>query len=152
MKIVFRNAAVAATLTLSLIALTPLCGLFFACGCTWPWSGFFFGCNYFDPMAEHRCPWCASGLAGGLSVGLSVTLGVVICWGRFATPIHCHRWSVFTRIGTGMLVFLCTAILSGWLAAYSQHYPLGPMGAEHTNGKADQRINADRCQSIRPAQ
>ncbi|MGJ0485167.1 MAG: hypothetical protein ACR65R_11655 [Methylomicrobium sp.] len=152
MKIVFRNTATAATLTLSLVALTPLCGLFFACGCTWPWSGFFFDCNYFDLMTEHRCPWCASRLAGGLSAGLSVIFGVVASLARFATPIHCNRGNVFTRIGTGMLAFLCAASLSGWLAAHSQHYPLGPMGSAHANVKADQRFNADRFQSIRPAQ
>lgn len=152
MKIVFRNTAASATLALSLIVLTQLCGLFFACGCTWLWAGFFFDCNYFDPVAGHRCPWCASRLAGVLSVGLSVTLGVVVSWERFATPIHCSPWKVFSRIGTGMLVFLCAAILSGWLAAHSQHYPLGPLGAEQANRKADQRINADRFQSIQPVQ
>jgi hypothetical protein len=120
-------ASAAATGGIGMIAVTPLCGLLFACGCSWPWSGFFFDCNYFHPNAEYRCPWYASPLAGGLSVGLSVVLGMIASGLSISTLTRRHRWEHLIRVGTGTVVFFCTAILSGWLAAHSQHYPLGPV-------------------------
>ncbi|MGR9100857.1 MAG: hypothetical protein ACU826_09855, partial [Gammaproteobacteria bacterium] len=63
------------TLLIALAGITPLCGVLFDCGCTWPWMGLDQNCNINDPAARFECPWCASWAAGGLSVGLSTIAG-----------------------------------------------------------------------------
>ncbi|WP_374087259.1 hypothetical protein [Methylomicrobium lacus] len=150
-KMTAKTGSAAAILTLALIAITPLCGLLFACGCAWPWSGFFFGCNYFDPTAEHHCPWCASTLAGWLSVGVSITLGTLASLAPFTAQARRSGSETLIRTGAGILAFLCTAVLSGWLAARSQHYPHGPIGDRETAATQDNAANADRSQSIPPS-
>jgi hypothetical protein len=131
MRIVFRAGPAAAVLAIGLIVLTPLCGLLFACGCAWPWSGFFFDCNYFDPGAKHRCPWCILPLAAGLPV----ILGMLAAWTGLGMPSFPKRPDYFARIGAGMLVYLCAALLLGWLAAQHRHYPLGPAGYDAAAAK-----------------
>ncbi|MEC4747493.1 hypothetical protein [Methylomicrobium sp. Wu6] len=147
MKITAKKASAAITLIIALILTTPVCGLLFGCGCAWPWSGFFFGCDYFDPAAEHRCPWCASTFSGGLSVVLSAAFGMIAALAPFTAPTHRSASEYLLRIGAGMLIFLCTAILSGWLAAHSQHYPFAPRATQHPD-LIRRRINADKSQSI----
>ena len=49
-------AAVTAVVVFALIAITPLCGLMFDCGCDWPWSGPYHHCNFFDALAKLKCP------------------------------------------------------------------------------------------------
>jgi hypothetical protein len=61
-------AAVTAVVVFGLIAITPLCGLMFDCGCDWPWSGLYHHCNFFDALAKLKCPWCDSTVAGALSM------------------------------------------------------------------------------------
>jgi hypothetical protein len=128
MRIVLKGAPAVAMLAISLIMLTPLCGLLFACGCAWPWSGFFFGCNYFDPASAHRCPWCTLPLAGGLPV----IFAVFASWTGVFASIWPKRPDFLIRTGAGILVFLCVALLSGWLAAHHRHYPFGPAGGGET--------------------
>jgi hypothetical protein len=132
MRVVLKGAPAGATLAISLIVLTPLCGWLFVCGCAWPWSGFFFGCNYFDPASTQRCPWCALPLAGVFPV----IFAVFVSWAGVSASSGPKRSDYLIRIGAGMWVFLCAALLSGWLAAHHRHYPFGPVGAEEAVAKA----------------
>jgi hypothetical protein len=59
-------AALAVVAVFALIAITPLCGLMFDCGCDWPWNGLHHHCNVFDAHAKLKCPWCDSKVAGTL--------------------------------------------------------------------------------------
>ena len=61
-------AAVTAVVVFGLIAITPLCGLMFDCGCDWPWSGLYHHCNFFDALSKLKCPWCNNVAAGALSM------------------------------------------------------------------------------------
>ena len=61
-------AAVTAVVVFALIAITPLCGLMFDCGCDWPWSGLYHHCNFFDALAKLKCPWCNNVAADALSM------------------------------------------------------------------------------------
>ncbi|MGR8942087.1 MAG: hypothetical protein ACU83P_10910 [Gammaproteobacteria bacterium] len=113
------------TLLLAAVVVTPLCGLFFGCGCTWPWSGFVALCNYYQPAAEHRCPWCASLLAGWLSVGLAIASGVSAALFAHFNAKRAIAGECLARIGLGMVVFTVIAVLGAWLALTGQGYPWG---------------------------
>lgn len=153
MQITAKKASAVAILIIALILVTPFCGLLFACGCTWPWSGFFISCNYFDPAAEHRCPWCISALSGWMSVGLSIAFGMIGSLLAFTTPAHQNpnASEYFARIGAGTLAFLCAATLSGWLAAHHSHYPFGLTADERTDLIIRHGTNAGMSQSVPPA-
>jgi hypothetical protein len=61
-------AAVAVVIVFALIAITPLCGFMFDCGCDWPWHGLHRHCNAFAAHSELKCPWCDDIVAGSLSM------------------------------------------------------------------------------------
>ena len=48
-------AAVTAVVAFGFIAITPLCGLMFDCGCDWPWFGLHHHCNIFEEQAKLKC-------------------------------------------------------------------------------------------------
>lgn len=108
------------TLLISLIILTPLCGWLFACGCTWPGLGLDANCNFHQPHALHQCPWCASTVAGWGSVIIALAAGVVVPLASVVT----RQKSVAYKVLLGVLVFVAVAILTGFLAAVTQGYPL----------------------------
>ena len=62
-------AAVTAVVVFALIAVTPLCGFMFNCGCHWPWADH---CNFFDALSKLKCPWCNNVAAGALSMACRV--------------------------------------------------------------------------------
>ncbi len=108
----------------ALIAVTPLCGALFQCGCDWPWSGLDSGCNYFKPSARHRCPWCVS-LAGGiLSTGSAIAAGIGV---SVLLPSVLRRplTDVMLRIVVGLASFAVIALSAAAIAALLQAYPLG---------------------------
>jgi hypothetical protein len=121
----------ATTFLIALIVITPLCGLMFDCGCTWPWDGLHRNCNFYEPRAMAKCPWCVSLAAGFTSVVLSICCGV---WGASidlstafsATGLKIwpkRSWGIpgyIQRICRGLLIFLLTAVLSGWATASLQ--------------------------------
>jgi hypothetical protein len=117
-----RMASGIATVVLALIVVTPLCGLLFDCGCTWPWAGLADHCNIHDKDAIHRCPWCASPIAGTLSVGLSIVAAYVTAASR-RFPIRASVSVSLQRTAAGLLAFLGIAVLSGWISATVQGYP-----------------------------
>jgi hypothetical protein len=73
-------AALAVVFVFGLIAITPLCGLIFDCGCDWPWNGLHHHCNVFDPDAKLKCPWCDSNVAGTLSMIAVFGLSGAAAW------------------------------------------------------------------------
>lgn len=105
--------------------ITPLCGLWFACGCTWPGLGLDSFCNINNPGSRHQCPWCASQWAGFLSVGLSASAGTIASGCSIWNYKDRKIFEVFVRIVFGTFLFFMTACLFGLLAAFLQNYPLG---------------------------
>jgi len=130
-----RFSAGAFTLIAALVLITPLCGLLFDCGCTWPWSGLESHCNIYNPDAPHQCPWCVSAIAGGVSVGLAILLGFLVSIRpvnlgydvRDSALAGIQDVSVFAdfskRVMLGLLCFLMVAVATGWLSSYLQGYP-----------------------------
>jgi hypothetical protein len=112
-------------LIISLIAITPLCGFLFQCGCDWPWLGLDAKCNFYQPNSEHQCPWCASMATGVLSTGTAIVAGIWasnISIGLLISqpPIK----EVLIRILFGVIIFVLIAAIAAKLAAFWQGYPL----------------------------
>ena len=123
-----KKTAVVFTSIIVLIVVTPLCGALFDCGCTWPWSGLDSGCNFHQYNAVHKCPWCDSLITGWLSVGASFASGLFVAASPLPIMGDGARNESLIRILLGTITFLCVAIISGWLAAELQNYPLGIFG------------------------
>lgn len=127
MKPLFKYKLIAASLMgiIALIAITPLCGFLFECGCDWPWLDLDAGCNYHDLHAEHKCPWCASLATGVLSTVTATLLSVLAVMiapvPRFLRFVN--EWVL--RISFGLAIFAGTAFLMAAVAAVRQSYPLG---------------------------
>lgn len=121
-----KRWAVSVTLLLSLVIITPLCGLLFQCGCDWPWLGLDAHCNFYKSYEEHHCPWCVSMVSGVLSAGLAIVSGVytaIVSVETLISPIKRHEVVVRTLVGFG--IFFLVAILTASVAAIWQSYPLG---------------------------
>ena len=123
------------TLAAMLVLITPLCGLLFDCGCTWPWQGFESHCNIHNPEAAYQCPWCVSSMAGILSCGLAVLVGFLLAIKpiksgydiRGSALVGFQQASTapeFTkRVLVGLLGFTVVAAITGWISGYIQGYP-----------------------------
>lgn len=123
------------TVLSSLVLITPLCGLLFDCGCTWPWSGLESDCNIHDPAMAHQCPWCASTIAGVVSVSLAIAMGFLMTIRRipsspYAQMPDLYAWhgrslipAFIKRVGTGLAAFFVTAVVTGWVSGYLVEYP-----------------------------
>ena len=120
----YKADAMAACLTamLGLIIITPICGLLFQCQCDWPWLSFYSDCNYFHSEAIHKCPWCTSDIAGLGSIGMAFFLALA---SLFFTRNRFAAKAIVVQVTFGLTIFILIAVLSGTLAAYSQHYPFG---------------------------
>lgn len=121
--------AAGAVLVVFMIAITPLCGFIFRCGCTWPWLGLDTGCNIYASAALQRCPWCASLTAGALSLGLSAIAGLAAA----LSPLPFVRSATIImelplRIALGIAVFITVALMAGFFSALAQGYALGIYG------------------------
>jgi len=123
------------TLIAMSVLITPLCGLLFDCGCTWPWLGLESHCNIHNSEAEHQCPWCVSIVAGVASVGLAFLVGFLVSMkpANLGYDIRDSALAVIQdapnsagflkRVTLGLLYFLVVAVISGWLSGYLQGYP-----------------------------
>ncbi|MBQ0725367.1 MAG: hypothetical protein KBT50_06165 [Cycloclasticus sp.] len=130
-----RYGAGMVTVVAALILITPLCGVLFNCGCTWPWAGLESHCNIYEPQVEHPCPWCASLLTGALSVGLAVLTGFLVAIKDVKSRHDIHDavlagWQrsrqspgFIKRVVRGLIGFLVVAVAMGWLSAYWQDAP-----------------------------
>jgi len=114
------------TLIITLIIITPLCGFLFQCGCDWPWAGLDANCNFYNPHAIHRCPWCASMFTGILSTGIAIIAGV---WASMTSldlfTDQRPSAEIVMRIVFGTLIFVLMATLIAGFSALYQSYPLG---------------------------
>jgi hypothetical protein len=123
------------TVIAALILITPLCGLLFDCGCTWPWAGLESHCNIHNDQALHQCPWCVSTIAGVVSVGLAVLIGFLLSVKPSSTGYHMQDSALASiqetafvadfvkRVFVGLSGFAATAVATGWLSGYLQGYP-----------------------------
>lgn len=112
------------TLAAIFIVITPLCGVMFQCGCTWPGLGLDAGCNIHDIKAQHQCPWCASPLTGWLSAGFAASIGIIA---SIFPPSWITRQKSFApmwQILLGISIFVTAALITGGISAFLQHYPL----------------------------
>lgn len=119
------------SLLFAFIALTPMCGYLFSCGCTWPWAGLARDCNYFDPQSPLHCPWCDNkllGLGSMLVTGFAAVAGSLapeLARGDFklaslrmaARPMPMAWIAALSllRLGLGIGFFLLAAVGFGWL-------------------------------------
>lgn len=106
--------------------MTPLCGLMFNCGCTWPWQGLDSHCNIHDSTALHQCPWCVSLLAGALSLGLAVLLGFLLAINVTSSGYdsrYAMAWNATGRVMLGLLSFVAISLISGYFVGAWQGYP-----------------------------
>ena len=118
------------TLIISLIIITPLCGLLFQCGCDWPWRGLDADCNFYKSHEKQHCPWCASMLTGILATGLAIIGGVFTSIIVLELPLFSCKNEylsnrIIARISAGLSIFFLIAILTAGIAAFWQDYPLG---------------------------
>lgn len=120
-----KRCSVAITLIIIVVIVTPLCGFLFKCGCDWPWLGLDSDCNYYQPDAEQRCPWCASMIIGIFSTVLTGFMGIYISTISISLTniTGIREMAIRTLLGVFAYVFLVTPIAS--LAAFSQNYSLG---------------------------
>lgn len=114
------------TLAVTLLILTPLCGLLFQCGCDWPWLGLHTGCNYFREDVRFRCPWCESMVTGVIASGVAIPGAVLTAVCRLsvlsvAKPVN----ECVIRISLALSVFITVAVLAALIAAAQQTYPIG---------------------------
>ncbi|MGR9087377.1 MAG: hypothetical protein ACU841_09930 [Gammaproteobacteria bacterium] len=112
------------TLAAELIAITPLCGFLFACGCTWPGLGLDSACNIRDHQASHQCPWCVSPAAGWLSLGFSVGAGVYASSFSFFRLEWNRSYKLIIQISLGVLIFIVSATGAAVISASVQEYPV----------------------------
>jgi hypothetical protein len=120
-------AALAVVAVFALIAITPLCGFMFDCGCDWPWNGLHHHCNVFDAHAKLKCPWCDSKVAGSLSM-LAVfgASGAAAWWfsagGALAAASARTRFTL--GVLAGALAFHLVSLATATLAALATGYLL----------------------------
>jgi hypothetical protein len=121
-----KPKSIAASLTgvACLIIITPLCGLLFHCHCKWPWMGFYFGCNYYQPQVIHKCPWCSSLFSGWFSIGLAFVSALLSAILIKTSPSATTTKAISVRLLSALAVFILVAAICGMIAAYAQDYPL----------------------------
>lgn len=104
--------------------LTPLCGLWFSCGCDWPWGGFFMACNAIvKNTAPPHCPWCVHPVMAAVSIGISLVASTIATSkvGNFSSKSYAAR---LYRIAVGTAVFVSTLSTGAWVGALATGYPL----------------------------
>ncbi|MBS1214331.1 MAG: hypothetical protein H6R26_2948 [Proteobacteria bacterium] len=117
-----RWVSVAAFWTIAALLVTPLCGIWFSCGCDWPWDRFFLACNaVVDNAPLPHCPWCTHPFAAVLSIGLAIGAGSLAAWNGPAWPaspgVKILHWLGVTATFAGVLS------VAGWLTAIATGYP-----------------------------
>jgi hypothetical protein len=116
-------AAVTSVAVFGLIAITPLCGFMFGCGCDWPWSGLYDHCNFFDALSKLKCPWCNNVAAGALS--MLAVFGASILVAYRASSITASANTRFTSgVLAGAVTFHLVSLATGALSALATGYPL----------------------------
>jgi hypothetical protein len=105
------------------ILVTPLCGLFFSCGCDWPWNGLFMACDaILNITPPPHCPWCVIPLAATLSIGSGLVAATLAAWKIRNCPWNRHA-EILYRSGVGLAVFASVLFQGGWLTALASAHP-----------------------------
>ncbi len=114
------------TLIISLIAITPLCGYLFQCGCDWTWLGLDRHCNFHQTHAKYSCPWCASLVTGMLATACATSMAVISSTLSIESLARYHLgYAIVARVLLGLIIFIWLALIAAFLAAVWQNYPLG---------------------------
>jgi hypothetical protein len=106
------KTSVAVTLTIAVALVTPLCGLWFSCGCDWPWYGLFILC---DALVKNtpppHCPWCVHPLPAAVGIAASLAAGAIAAWkARRILPNGCA--GVLCRSGLGVAAFVFALLIN----------------------------------------
>jgi hypothetical protein len=100
----------------SALAVLPICGAMFRCGCTlWSFERY---CNIHHAGGPH-CPWCVGGakvMLPGYLVAMLVATTIELIW------LRRHR-SIGLAMLLGAVSYLACLIASGWVVAKMMHYP-----------------------------
>jgi hypothetical protein len=112
-----------------MIFLLPFCGFIFGCGCSFLWSDALKHCSIYDPMRPD-CPWCLApaGLAGkkALSFLFQMIPFMLIYFAGLAVlrvVRHFRGPGYWRDLAVGVMVFVITGILIGWVYAQATGYP-----------------------------
>ncbi len=117
------RVSVFGTWVIALGLVTPLCGLWFSCGCHWPWNGLFMTCNAIvKATPQPHCPWCVYPLAATMSIGISLATGALVACRVHASPSN-RVAAILYRSGVGTTAFVGVLFLGGWLSALATAYP-----------------------------
>jgi hypothetical protein len=105
------------------VSVTPLCGLWFSCGCDWPWGDFFTACDaILKNTPPPHCPWCVHPLTALISIALSLAAGTLAV--RKVPALQSNACAEFLYgTGIGAAVFTGVLLLSGWLSALVTAHP-----------------------------
>jgi len=108
------RVSIFSTWAIALGLVTPLCGLWFSCGCDWPWKGLFIACNaIMKSTPPPHCPWCVYPLTAILSIGISLAVGSLVAWN--VHPSKPNRVAaILYRSGVGTAAFVGMLFLGGW--------------------------------------
>jgi len=104
------------------VLVTPLCGLWFSCGCGWPWGDFFFACNAIVNTPVPHCPWCVDSLTAITSIGVSLAAGALAAW-KIRPSASNAFVGILYRSGVGTAIFVDVLFMAGWLTALATGYP-----------------------------
>lgn len=118
-----KHLSVAVVGIIAAVILTPLCGLWFSCGCDWPWERFFMACNALVKNAPTpHCPWCVYPMAAVMSIGIGSLSTLLATWRCRELPGSAGI-SMLYRCGIGTAVFVGVLMLAGWFTALATHHP-----------------------------
>ena len=105
------------------IIVTPLCGVFFSCGCDWPWNGLFMACNaILNNTPSPHCPWCVNPLMAITSIGSALTAATLTAWKIRNRPRN-RQGEILYRSGFAVAIFASVLFLGGWLTALISSHP-----------------------------
>ena len=121
-RVLFLGVLAAATALFWL----QLCDLVYDCGCLGLWAGAAEHCNVHQAPAgsPHRCPWCASPLAGGVSFVGTMTWFSLALLRRWPARLGTWSWSgeLLARLTTAGLAIPVFAFAVGWISGQLMGY------------------------------
>lgn len=105
------------------LLLTPLCGLWFSCGCDWPWSGLHTHCNALRAGApEPHCPWCVNPMVAGAAIGFAALIASLAVMAVCALPAR-RSAAMLLAWGSGIAAFTLALAFAGWITAILTDHP-----------------------------
>ncbi len=126
------RASALVAMVVSIVLLTPACGLLFRCGCKALWSGGAEMCNiHTGPLPA--CPWCSNQALGAMGAAIAVC-PIAASW-AVSRKRRVPMWMPFALIVpgyllAGLITFLLTSyphfLIRGLRATLS--LPGGPLG------------------------